>query len=138
MSGAADPYRDARENLREYDRMRASIVRRQITDLLHVIDQRIERALECAQSLDAHAGSDGTGRGASTNGDPGKIPLENSELPTEHAAHGIDSDLEKIEAILDYRKAIRTGLFHDGSPVLDRDDDRPVANDAHRLSETAK
>lgn len=119
VHGTDAGYEAAREMLRQIEQRRASIVRRQITELLNVIDQRIERAMQRAEAIGTEPGHDGERDIAGLAGDTGKIPVENADCRADEAAHGIDPDIKIIEAILNYRKAIFAGLGHEVSPVID-------------------
>lgn len=136
-----DAYATAREILREYERQHASVVRWQIGQILDIIDQRIERALQSAQTLYPVPGHDGEGRIAGHAGDTGKVAFEERQLGGNEAAHGIDPDLKKIEAVLDRRQAAITvmdSLGHRHSPVADGKQPILPADAGHRLSGGAK
>ncbi len=125
----------ARKLLLEFEAERASIVRRQITELLDVIDKRVERALQCAQAVNAAAGHDGDGDVSGVAGDAGEFTFQDGELRADQAVQGIDPDIEKIEAILNFRKAIFNGLGHGTLPSLDDEEEANRADEAaHRLS----
>jgi len=105
-----------------HDAEAASIVRRQVTELLDIIDQRIDRSCKRASALDASSGHYRIRDIFRLFRRPRKRALKQREVRGDEAAQGIDPDIEKIEVILNYRKPLFG--FHRQTPtVSDTTDD---------------
>lgn len=114
---------------------RELIIRRQISELLDVLDQRIERALQRAQAGDRAAGHNRISNFLRLLHRAWKFAIQDREVRLDEAAQGIDLDLQKIEAILKHGKAF--GFGHGVSPV-GFENPTAAAEAAHRLSENRK
>lgn len=135
------PYADAtsidamRETAQKLKVERASVVRRQIAELLHIVDERVERAILRAEARQARA------RQYRIANIPGllraawNLAFKNSHVCKQEPAQGVDLDLEKIEAVL---RAGGIGLFGHSIAPSAADTAEPTAAPAspHRLSET--
>jgi hypothetical protein len=122
-----------------HDQERRSVVSWQVAEILHILDQRIERAVQRTDTIKVHS----LGRrirdivrqlcGARS------IAVDDGAHRRQHPAHSVDLDLQKIEAVLNRRGPIGSHRpspsLPDGMPGV-ADDEQPASAAAsrHRLS----
>ncbi|WPZ06610.1 hypothetical protein [Pelagerythrobacter marinus] len=122
----------------ERDAQRASIVRRQIAEVLDIIDQRVERRLQRPDAIQAAPGHDGGGHVCRALCAAGRFLVRLGQVRHQETPHSLDLDIERIQAVLDLPNSL--GITrHSASRTCCRGEEASHAEpDAHRLSGGAK
>jgi len=130
--------RAAREFEAAQDSQSASVVRRQVTELLDILDDRIERRLQGAKTIEAAPGHHGGGYGRRAARAAGRFLIRLGQVGHQQTAHGVDPDVERIEALLYLPNSLGIARHSSSRAVCVADDATHASTDAHRLSGDGK
>lgn len=133
-----DAHRAARELMRDWQEQNASIVRRQIAELLDILDERIERRLQGANTLDPALGHNRRSYIRRALRRAGHFLIRHGQIDHEQAAHRVDPDVELIKAVLDLPKSLGITPHSSAPAAVDVENASAAEPNAHRLSGGAK
>ncbi len=125
---------EAKSLMADWAAQRASVVRRQIAEILDILDQRVERRLQQAEIGHVPSLHDSGSYIKRALRRAGLFLIRVSQEHHQHAPESVDLDLEKIEAVINLPKSIgivRHRVFSQavGSPEASEAD-----QSGHRLS----
>ena len=127
----------ARETAAKRRDRRASVVRFQVAESLRILDERFQGASKGAKPLCSDSGHHGQRGVMRRLRDTWHALFHDGELSGQQAAHGVDLDLQKLQALFLHSEALFDS--HSVAPVVE-DDSEPTAADSavHRLSQGEK
>lgn len=96
---------------------RASVVRFQVAESLRILDERFQRARDCTNPLPAEPGNGGQGGIMRRLRNAWRVLFQDSELSGQQTAHGVDLDLEKLQALFLHGEALFDS--HCEAPVVE-------------------
>lgn len=106
----------AQAKARQLRERRASIVRFQVAESLRILDERFQRAGESAKPIGAQPGHGGQGGILRRLRNAWGVLFQTGELSGQQTTHGVDLDLEKLQALFLHGEALFDG--HSDAPVV--------------------